>query len=152
MHWTLQILILLCVAAAIFNAVEWIVARQLRVVGVLVCAAWSVQEVYWWVTGGDSFALFVASDASIVGWFLWKRFMRQREFDLTERLIALSIPFTTALAAFQWLNGGHTTASWWINWGLVAGQMLLGLPLLKGQKVGGSLSHGKLRGQSHGSL
>lgn len=152
MHWTLQALMLLCVAAAIFNAVEWIVTRSVRVCGILICIGWGVQQSYWWLHGGDSFTLFVASDAAIIGWFLWQRFVRLREFDVLERLIAMSIPFTTALAAFQWLNGGHTTLSWWTNWSLVVGQMILGLPLLKRQKVPGALSHGKLRGQSHGSL
>jgi hypothetical protein len=151
-HWTLQTLILLCVAAAIFNVVEWLVARTVRVIGLLVCAGWSVQQCYWWLAGVDSLALFVASDAAIIGWFLWQRLARRRTFDVLERIIALSIPFTTALAAFQWLNDGHTVASWWANWWLVAGQMMLGLPVLKRQRGGGTVSHGQLRGQSHGSL
>src|SRR6478752_7399322 len=117
MHWTLQTLLLLCVASAIFNAVEWIVTRSVRACGILICIGWGVQQSYWWLTGADSFVLFVFCDAVIIAWFLWP----PRAFDLAERLVAVSIPFTTALGAFKWLNDGHTVLSWWTNWPLVAG-------------------------------
>lgn len=132
LHWTLIVLLALCAIDGALNlAAAWL-ARSLgavRVPGVLVCAGWLVQQWHWWRTGGDSLALFVACDAAIVGWFLWAWRWRGRRFTRQERLIALSIPFTTALGAFAWLNGGHTWWSWWANVLIVMAQMLVGLPM-----------------------
>lgn len=127
MHWTLVALLGLCTACLATNAAQLASRRTLGVAGMLVCAGWAVQQGYWWATGGDSFALFLACDAAIIGWLL-ALWWRGHAFGVGDRLIAATIPLTTALGAFAWLNGGHTTESWWTNWTLVAAQMTLGLP------------------------
>jgi len=129
MHWTLAVLIALCGLCALLNLFQFAFTRTVRGAGLLICGAWAVQQSYWWTTGGDSFALIAACDAGIIGWFVW-RLYRGRTFDLGERMIAATIPLTTALVAFAWLNGGATTESWWANWWIVAGQMTAGLPFL----------------------
>ena len=141
MHWTLALLIFLCGLCAGLNIVQLVTTRSIRTVGVLVCLAWAVQQGYWWRTGGDSIALFAVCDAAIIAWFL----SRRRAFDMGERLIAATIPLTTALGAYAWLRGGHTPASWWAGFCLVAGQMVLGMPTPRRQKIGGSVSHGSMR-------
>lgn len=124
MHWTLVTLCLLTLLCAVANAAQWTLTRTVRSSGILICSGWAVQQGCWWATGQDSFVLFVACDAAIIAWFLTRR----RPFDIPERLIAASIPLTTGLGVYAWLHGGHTTESWWVNWWLVAGQMLFGLP------------------------
>lgn len=128
MHWTLATLLVLCSLCSVLNIEQWVTTRSIRTAGVLICAGWAVQQAYWAKTGGDSFTLFVICDAAIIGWFLWAKFSRHRVFDLGEKLIAATIPLTTALGAFAEINDGHTSVSWWLNRGLVAGQMLVGLP------------------------
>lgn len=141
MHWTLALLIFLCGLCAGLNIVQLATTRSIRTVGVLVCAAWMIQQGYWLRTGADSIVLFAVCDAAVIAWFL----SRRRAFDLRERLIAATIPLTTALGAYAWLRGGHTPASWWANISLVAGQMVLGLPMPGRQKASGSVSHGSMR-------
>jgi hypothetical protein len=139
-HWTLALLFGLCGLCAALNAVQFAMTRTVRTAGLLVCAAWAVQQGHWWATGGDSLALFLTCDALLIAWFL----SRRRAFDLRERLVAAAVPLTTALAAFASINDGHTAASWWANYSLVAGQMLLGLPTPRKQPIGGAVSHGTL--------
>lgn len=141
MHWTLAVLCLLCWACTALNIEQWATTRTVRTAGILVCLGWVVQQLHWAITGADSFALFVACDAAIIAWFL----SRRRAFDMAEKLIAASIPATTALGAYAWLHDGHTTASWWANWSLVAAQMTLGLPRMVLQPILPLVSHGKLR-------
>jgi len=128
MHWTLTVQIALCGLCASFNGALWLHSRSFYSTGLLVCSAWAAQQGYWWGTGENSLVLFAACDAAIIGRLLWLRFAKQRAFSAGERLIAATIPLTTALGAFEALNGGHTWESWWANWYLVAGQMLIGLP------------------------
>lgn len=145
MHWTLALLIFLCGLCAGLNVVQFATTRTVRTVGLLICAAWAVQQAYWRRHGQDSIELFVACDALIIAWFLVERWLRRRQFDMRERIIAAAIPFTTALGAYAWLRGGHTVESWWANWTLVAGQMMLGLPTPRLQMIGGSVTHGSIR-------
>lgn len=145
LHWTLVLLIFLCGLCAGLNAVQLALTRTVRVVGLLICLAWAVQQGYWWATGGDSFALFVICDAAIIAWFLAERFLRHRDFDTRERIIAATIPLTTALGAYAWLRTGHTYSSWYINWLLVVGQMMLGLPTPRRQRIGGAVTHGSVK-------
>lgn len=145
MHWTLVVLVFLCGLCAGLNIVQLAVTRTVRVAGLLICFAWAVQERYWWEHGYDSLALFVACDVAVIAWFLAEYFLRRRTFDRAERLIAATIPFTTALGTFAHLNGGHTPTSWWANISIVAGQMVLGLPMPRRQTIGGSVSHGSVK-------
>lgn len=141
MHWTLATLCVLTILCAVANAAQWALTRTVRSSGILICSGWAVQQGYWWATGGDSIVLFAVCDAVIIAWFL----SRHRAFDMGERLIAATIPLTTALGAYAWLRGGHTPASWWAGFYLVAGQMVLGMPTPRRQKIGGSVSHGSMR-------
>lgn len=131
MHWTLIVLLSLCGLCALANVISIAAARSLRVVrmaGVFICSTWLIQQGYWARHGEDSLALFIACDSILIAWFFWALTHRQ-SFTVAERLIAATIPVTTAFGVYAWLNGGHTTESWWLNWWLVAGQMMLGLPL-----------------------
>ena len=128
MHWTLITLLVLCALCALSNIASIIFYRKKYMVGMLICLGWAIQQIHWTVTGTDSFFLFVFCDLSIIFWLLVLRFKYLDSFNPSERLIAASIPFTTALVTFAWLHGGHTTFSWWTNWWLVVGQMLIGLP------------------------
>lgn len=125
MHWTLLTLLGLCGLGMMLNLALFAFVRSVRIAGLLICGAWMLQQAYWWLTGSDSFALFLACDIGIIAWFVTRR----RAFDASERLIAASIPITTALAFYEYLNGGHTIFSWWVNWYLVAAQMIAGLPV-----------------------
>jgi hypothetical protein len=125
MHWTLVTLLVLCGLCAASNVVQFMASRTVQFAGILICAAWAIQQSYWWATGEDSLALFIVCDAAVIAWFLTRR----RRFGMTERLIAAAIPLTTALGVFAEINDGHTKASWWANYYLVAGQMLVGLPI-----------------------
>lgn len=138
MHWTLQLLIglsLLCLAG---NAVQAVMVRSVRSSGLLVCLAWAVQEAYWFITGGDSFALFLICDAILVWWFV------RHSSGEAERIAGALILPTTCLAVFQKLYG-HTETTWWVNYWIVAAQMALCLPRPKFQRSLHSYSHGRLR-------
>lgn len=124
MHWTLATLLVLCGLCSVLNIEQWATTRSIRTAGVLICVGWLVQQAYWAMTDSDSLALFIVCDGVIIAWFLTRR----RRFDIAERLIAATIPLTTALGVYETLAGGHTATSWWVNWWLVAGQMLVGLP------------------------
>jgi hypothetical protein len=126
MHWTIIVLCLFTILCGVANAAHWALTRTVRTVGILVCLGWTVQQSYWWATGYDSIILFAVCDAAIIAWFL----TRKRRFDIAEKLIAATIPLTTALGAYAWLHGGHTMESWWANWAIVAGQMAAGLPFV----------------------
>jgi hypothetical protein len=126
MHWTILVLCLLTFLCAAGNAAHWILTRTVRTIGILICSAWAVQQGYWWAAGEDSIVLFVVCDAAVIAWFL----TRKRRFDIAEKLIAATIPLTTALGVYAWLRGGHTATSWWANWWLVAGQMTVSLPFV----------------------
>lgn len=130
MHWTLATLLVLCGLCSALNIEQWVTTHSIRTAGVLVCAGWLVQQTYWAATGSDSLALFIVCDGAIIAWFLAGYFLLRREFDIAERMIAATIPLTTALGIYAWMRGGHTPESWWANWWLVAGQMLIGLPSL----------------------
>ncbi len=126
MHWTLLTLLALCGACALFNVISYLRAGSVQLAGILICLAWFIQQSFWWATGHDSFLLFIACDLAIIVWFVRQR----RQFNAPERLIAATIPLTTALGFYAWLNDGHTVESWWANYWIVVGQMLFGLPLL----------------------
>lgn len=142
MHWTLQAMLWLCAACALLNVAQYHFTRTIRPIGLLICGLWLVQEAWWWATRADSLVLFVICDALLVLWFLIPR----RPFTLTERLIALTVPFTTGLGVFEWLNLGHTPLSWWLNWWIVAAQMMLGLPRPGRQWIAGTVTHGPREG------
>jgi len=127
MHWSLAMLLALCGACLLLNLAQLAMHRTVRTAGLLICLAWGVQQAWWMAREADSLALFIACDGVIIAWFLWRHWLDQM-FGLGERLIAATIPLTTALGAFAWLNDGHTWLSWWANWWLVAGQMIVGLP------------------------
>lgn len=129
MHWTILTLWVLCAACLLLNAAQFAMLRTVRTAGVLICLGWAIQQGWWMANGDDSLALFIACDTAIIGWFLWRLWHRRR-FDMAERLIAATIPLTTALGIFAEIHGGHTVLSWWANWWLVAGQMAIGLPFL----------------------
>lgn len=141
MHWTLQTLIGLCLACALLNAVQLVMVRSVRTIGVLICFAWVIQQSYWLKYHSDSLALFILCDVAIIGWFL----SRRRAFDLRERIIAAIVPVTTAIGGGGHLAGGLSENWWWFNWSLVAVQMVLGLPWPQLQRSLGSFSHGRLR-------
>lgn len=141
MHWTLQTLLWLCGACALLNAVQYALVGSVRTIGILICAAWGIQQLYWWEHHSDSLTLFIACDAAIIGWFLYL----PRAFDLRERIIAASIPITTAIGISGRLAGGLTESWWWLNISIVAAQMIIGLPWPKFQRLGGVVSHGPMR-------
>ena len=124
MHWTLASLCLLTFLCAVANAAQGAMTGTVRASGIFVCLGWAVQQGYWYRTGGDSIVLFAVCDAAIIAWFL----TRKRRFDTAEKLIAATIPLTTALGTYAWLHGGHTALSWWANYYIVAGQMVAGQP------------------------
>jgi hypothetical protein len=145
MHWTLLVLITLSAACLIGNAVQLVIAGSVRLIGLLICGGWVVQQLYWARTGTDSILLFIVCDCIIIAWYLEEHWLRRRTFDTRERLIALTIPPTTALVIYAQVRGAPTTTSWWINWWLVAAQMVLGMPTPARQPASGSVSHGTLR-------
>lgn len=134
-------MIWLCVACAMMNAGQWIMVRSVRVIGLLICSAWVIQQTHWMIHGGDSLPLFIACDAVIIIWFVSCR----RAFDFRERIIAASILPTTVIGVGGYLAGGLSSGWWWLNIGIVAGQMFLGLPWPQSQRLGGAVSHGRLR-------
>ena len=139
-------LLAMCGLCAVMNAAQYAVTRTVRTAGILICLAWAVQEAWWWQAGHDSLALFVVCDGAIIAWFLTRR----RRFDTGERLIAATIPLTTALGVYAEAHGGHTTESWWINFYLVAGQMLVGMPFAKRATLRSFLERWKANFQHRG--
>lgn len=140
MHWTLQVQILLCLVCAAGNVTCWWITRQVRTCGVLVCAGWLVQELYWWAQDHDSFLLIAACDAAILGWF-WRN---RGALDRIERLVAAILPCTVAAYGWQFAIG-ESVGRWWANWSLVTLQMTLGLPWLMLQKINSMVSHGSVK-------
>lgn len=131
----------LCLACALLNAVQLVMVRSVRTIGILICTAWVIQQSYWLATGGNSLALFIACDAAIIAWSL----SRRRAFDIRERIIVASILPTTAIGIGEYWAGGLSAGWWWLNVCIVAGQMILGLPWPRLQRSLGSFSHGRLR-------
>lgn len=146
-HWTLIVLLQLCAGCLILNAVQWQLTRTVRMSGVLVCICWAVQQAWWLQTGDANPALMLACDALLIAYFI----SRYPSNDWTDWLIFALIPATMALYLPASLYG-QTVEGWWLNWALVALQMMLGLPRPASQHSLSFYSHGsrQLRGIRHG--
>lgn len=136
MHWTLQIMFGLCAACFTLNMVQCIMVGSVRVSGILICYTWALQQMMWTMFGYDLELFTLICDAA-VGVALW-RFCRR------DWIILLILPFTSICTIFEWWNGGHTALSWWVNRGLVATQMALGLPRITRQFGDKWVTHGPL--------
>lgn len=134
MHWTLQILVALCMACLFGNAVRVVSTGKVYFPGLLICAAWGLQQSYWFITGENDATLFLACDAAIIA-TLFRSLPSPREW-----LILGLFPVEWAAQAY-----GSGALSWWINWAAVALQMVLGLPWLASQSINHTVSHGPLR-------
>lgn len=138
MHWTLLTLISLSAFCIFANAVQCVMVGSVRTSGLLVCGAWTLQQLHWTETGTDSITLFLACDAALVTYLL------NRRTDWRERIILYTIPLTTALTTYAHFYE-VTVMGWWINWYIVVAQMVLGLPTPAFQPASGTVSHGMLR-------
>ena len=126
----------LCFACIAGNAVQWHRTRTFRTVGLMVCGAWALQQFIWRQTGQDSLIVFAACDLAIIATAL--------RGDALARLIIALMPVGWACIALAWWSGPSPSA-WWINWGAVVLQMLLGLPWGVFENAGPNVSHGPLR-------
>jgi hypothetical protein len=133
MHWTLLTMIGLCALCLLGNVARFLLVGGVRLSGAFVCGAWIVQQSYWLATGGDSVALFLVCDAAIV-WALFRS-----GWSFTDLVIGMLLPVTWVC----WNVGSAQT--WWLNWAVVALQMVLGLPWPAPQRINHSISHGRLR-------
>lgn len=140
MHWTLQLLIILCCACVLLNAAQFAVSRSVRISGMLVCAMWMVQELvwFWW---GDSLILFIACDI-----ILWAYFRKAGLACWRDGIIDALIWPTLACGIVAKLDGMSTTI-WWLNWSMVCAQMALGLPWIVQQMGRDHYSHGSIKSQ-----
>jgi hypothetical protein len=139
---------LLCALCLVFNAVQFRRVGCVRVVGMLICAAWFVQQTFWQSTGadfGDGWPLLALEgicDLLIAGYAVF----RLRVGRIDQFIIAL-LPATFACGVMMQLKFGNIQAIWWLNWFMVATQMIIGLPWVARQRSLGSYSHGPLRRQ-----
>lgn len=134
MHWTLQVLIAVSALCLVGNAVRAKVTGSVYTPGLAICGAWSVQQVWWWLAGGDNATLFLLCDTAIIA-LIFRSLPRP-----TEWLILALFPVEWACQAY----GGGATA-WWINWSAVLAQMVLGLPWPAFAPAKGLVTHGPLR-------
>lgn len=139
MHWTLLALLELCAGCVLLNLIQWRAVGKPRLTGILVCSAWAVQQV-WWAIDGNSLVLTLTCDVLLLWYFLGRRASNH----WSDWLICVLIPATMLIYVPEYLYG-QTVRGWWLNWSLVAIQMLLGLPMGSRQKIGGSVSHGELK-------
>lgn len=137
MHWTLQLMLVLCVACASLNLMQYALVRSVRLSGLLVCSAWSLQQAMWWQLGHDSFAATFSCDL-LISAHLASRLQISRESD---KMILALIPFTMVCYGWRYLIAESANV-WWIGWYLVAAQMVLGLPRPSFQTIAGVVSHG----------
>lgn len=135
LHWTLQLTILACCICAVGNAWAWKFSGRVRISGLLVCSFWALQQFHWWMTGGDSLALFIASD----GMLLW--YLLHRRGDWRDQMIATLVPVTAALYVTAYFDG-QTATLWWLNWTAVFAQMMLGMPDYKFPSPLSEMRHG----------
>lgn len=140
MHWTLQALIGLCIICAALNVAQKAMVGSVRLIGILICASWMIQQSWWAFTGSDNLVIILACDAVIAGW-LWSRWGC---LDRAERIIAAILPVTVACYLWQFAFG-ESAMRWWLNWSLVASQMVIGLPSLNMGRGLHNYSHGPLR-------
>lgn len=145
LHWTLIAILMLCAGCAALNIVQMAVTGTMRATGLLVCGFWAMQQVWWLSAGSDSLPLMLACDGLLVAFLLHRRAAN----DWSDWLILAIAPATMACYLQAELTG-QTILNWWLNWSLVAVQMLLGFPRNKHQTCLPTYTHGPLRRKSHG--
>lgn len=140
LHWTLLALLQLTAGCALLNFAQWRAVGVVRLSGLLICAAWAVQQTWWATTGDKSLALTLTCDGLLL-WFFWSR---RASNDWSDWLICALILATMTIYIPEYLNG-ETAQGWWLNTFLVMVQMVLGLPRGASQPIAGAVSHGRLR-------
>lgn len=132
----------LCAACLILNIWQYRVVGSVREAGMLICAAWMLQEALWWSHIDSSAQLTVGALCDLLIALYVLTYVAS---DKTDRIIIALLPATLACGLYAEWRGGHTTASWWLGWALVTAQMLIGLPRPKLQRSLKDYTHGPMR-------
>ena len=145
MHWTLVLLLFLCLLCVTGNAVQFAVTGTVRMAGVLACTAWAVCQFFNLREGDDSLILFGLAYGALLAW-AWKH----KPLSVMDRVVVALIVPASAIAGLDWYERafgpvGDNVARWWAGWAIIAAQMVLGLPWRTLQPANYSVSHGPLK-------
>lgn len=117
-HWTLALITFLATTLFVVLFVQWRFVGSVRLVGVLIGAAWVVQQAFFWVAGDElPVGLFIVCDALICG-YLWRS-----RFHWTDTAILVIYP--VMWVAYFTLE---PTPLWWFLYWLTITQMALAMP------------------------